>query len=440
MVLFGLIDIVVVLFLIILNGVFAMTEFALISARKVRLQQLAEEGDAGAGIALELTANPQQFLSAVQIGITLVGVLSGAFGGARIAGRLGGVFASIPYVGRYGDTLALTLVVGLITYFSLIAELVPKRLALNSPERFASALSAPMRALSRLASPAIHLLGVSTALVLRLLGAKPPAGPPVTEEEIKVFLAQATVAGVFHEAEQTMVERVFRLGDRRVGVMMTPRKKIVWLDANEASDKVVRKIAGSSYSRFPVCQGRLRNVLGVAHVRDMAMQCLGGKPLDLRSAVQKPLVFHENLHALKALDRFRETGMQMALVVDEYGTIEGLVTVTDIVEAVIGDIASAEDIEEPRVVQREDGSWLVDGMLPADEFKALFKIRKLPSERAGGFHTLGGFVMSYMDRVPTAGDSFECCGHRFEVVDMDGRRVDKVLVSALAEPGQSGGE
>ena len=431
---FGILDVFIVCALIMLNGLFAMSELAVISSRKARLQHRAEEGDAKAGAALNLAENPQRFLTTIQIGITLVGVLSGAFGGASLAKHLAEFISSFSSIAKYSNSIALALVVGLITYFSLLAELIPKRLALSNPEEIASAVARPMKALSRIASPVIHLLSLSTEFVLKLARFKPEKDQPVTEEEIKVLISQATVAGVFHEAEQEMVERVFRLGDRHVGVMMTPRNKIVWLDVNDPPEKLRRKITKSYYSRFPVAQGRMGNLLGVVHVRDIAVRCLSGQTLDLRASMHRPLFVHENTHALKVLELFRESGHQMALVVDEYGTIEGVVTVSDIMEAIVGEIPSAEAKDEPRIAQREDGSWLVDGMLPVDELKAQFHIRKLPGERAAHFQTLGGFAMDNLKRVPVLGDNFECCGYRFEIVDMDGLRVDKVMIRKIDVP------
>ncbi|MFZ2446723.1 MAG: hemolysin family protein [Syntrophobacteraceae bacterium] len=432
---FGILDVLIVLLLITVNGVFAMSELAVVSSRKLRLQQRAEEGDAKARAALELARNPQRFLATIQVGITLVGVLSGAFGGVSLAARLAVPLASVPYLAEHNETIALAIVVGLITYFSLLlGELVPKRLALAWPETIARAVAGPMETLSRIASPVIYLLSVTTEFVLRITGFRPGKESPVTEHEIRALIGQATVAGVFHEAEKEMVERVFRLGDRRVGVMMTPRKKIVWLDINDAPEKTRRKIAKSRMSRFPVASGRIGNMVGTVHVRDLAAQCLTGRPFDLGAALHKPLYVHESMHALKVLELFRESGREMALVVDEYGTIEGIVTLSDIMEAIVGDILSADKPEEPRIVQREDGSWLVDGMLPVDELKAHFHIRGLPGEDDGGFQTLGGFMMTSLKRVPATGDRFECCGYRFEVVDMDGRRVDKVLIQKTGEP------
>jgi putative hemolysin len=428
---YGGLDILFVVLLISLNGMLAMSEIAIISARKPRLQQRAEEGDAKARSALDLANSPGPFLSSVQIGITLVGILSGAFGGATISHKLAAVLSRFPSLAPYSETIALSVVVLLIAYFSLLAELVPKRLALNDAERIASVVAAPMRSFARITSPVIRLMTASTDLVLRLVRSRPSAEPPVTEEEIKVMINQARVAGVIEEVEQDMVERVFRLGDKRVGALMTPRKKIVWLDVNDSADRTRRKIMKSVYSRFPVSQGRLGNIQGVVHVRALLERNLQGQAFNLRATLQQPLFVLENTHLLQVMELFREAGTQMALVIDEYGTIEGLVTLNDILEAIIGDIPSSDQLEAPKVVQREDGSWLVDGMFPVDELKDLFHIKKLPGEGVGQYQTLGGFVMSHLGRIPSASDHFECCGLRFEVMDMDGHRVDKVLVVEL---------
>lgn len=431
-----LFEILVIFLLILANGIFSMSEIAIISARKGRLQQLSDEGDTKAQAALDLANAPNLFLPTIQIGITLVGVLTGAVGAATIAGRLAAFLDKIPGIEPYGSTIALGLVVICITYLSLvIGELVPKRLALNSPELIASLMAAPMRMLSTIASPAIRILGGSTDMVLRVLGHRPSSEPPITEEEIKVLIEQGTMAGIFETTEQDMVERVFRLGDRKVGVLMTPRKKVVWLDANDSADKTRRKISRSKHSRYPVCQARLANILGVVHVRDLLTRSLAGQPFDLKASLRHPLYVHESTHVFRVMELFKEAGTQIALVIDEYGTIEGLVTLNDILEAIIGDIPTLGELEEPKVVQRDDGTWLVDGMLPVDELKELFHIRLLPGESDGYFQTMGGFVMSYMKRIPSAGEKFECCGLRFEILDMDGHRVDKVLIEMLpADP------
>lgn len=432
-------DILIVLLLIALNGFFAMSEFALVSARKARLQQSAEEGNPRALAALELANAPNQFLSTVQIGITLIGVLSGAFGGVTLAHKFGGFLARYPLLEPYSDSIALGSVVVVITYLSLLGELVPKRLALSDPERIAARVAGFMHMLSKIAHPAIRLLSASTEFLLRFRRAGGAGRAPITEEEIKILIGQATVAGVFEEAEKEMVQRVFRLGDRRAGSLMTPRQKIEWIDLGESSEKNRRKILNSPYSRFPVCQGKLSNVLGVLHVKALLNRNLSGHSVDLRSLVEQPLFVHENMHVLNVMESLRKSGTQMALVIDEYGTIEGLVTFTDILEAIVGEIPSLDQLEEPRIVRRKDGSYLVDGMLPADEVKELFNIRKLPGEGLGYYETMGGFVMTFLRRVPSEGDSFSCCGLSFEVVDMDGHRVDKVLVKPL-EPDDQGEE
>ncbi len=428
------VDIFIILFLIFINGIFSMSEIAIISARKARLLQKVEEGDKKARVALDLANEPNMLLSTVQIGITLVGVLSGAFGGATLAGEFAGFFDRFSFIHPYGESVALGLIVLCITFLTLvIGELVPKRIALNHPERIAIRAASPMRFLAGIASPAVHLLSFSTDLVLRMIGFKPSAEPPVTEEEIKILIEQGTIAGVFEEAEQDMVSRVLRLGDRRVGALMTPRKRIVWLDVNESAERNRRRILKSMRSRFPVCQGRLSNVLGVVHVKDLLTRCLSGRTLDIRSGLQQPLFVLEGTHVLRVMELFKESGTQVALVVDEYGTIEGLVTLTDLLESIIGDLPSLDDAGERPIVQREDGSWLVEGMIPVDELREFLDAGRFPEEDTGDYETLGGFVMNVLRRIPEVGDHFECCGFRFEVVDMDGHRVDKVLVQRVED-------
>jgi putative hemolysin len=422
-------EVIVIFLLIIANGLFAMSEIAVISARKVRLEQWANEGDARAGVALELANAPNRFLSTVQVGITLVSTLAGAFGGATIAEQMAVRLETIAFLAPYSHAISLGLVVLGITYFSLvIGELVPKRLALNNPERIASAFGVPMRSLSVIASPVVHLLGLSTDLVLRVLGVRPSGEPPITEEEIKVLIEQGTRAGMFDEAEQDMVERVFRLGDRRVSALMTPRTKIIWLNLEDSAEEIQAKITESIYSRFPVYQGSRDNVLGMIHVKDLFDRGLGCRPLDLQEVLQHPVFVPESMRALKVLELFKQSGTPIALVIDEYGHIQGLVTLNDVLEALVGDIPTVDELTEPQAVQREDGSWLLDGMLPVDEFKEIFAVAKLPGEETEEYQTLGGFVMLYMERIPMAGDHFAWGGLRFEVVDMDGNRVDKVLV------------
>ena len=429
-----MLEVSVVVLLILLNGIFAMSEIAVVSARKTRLRQWAEEGNAKARAALELANNPNQFLATIQIGITLVGILAGAFGGATIAKELSVILNDISWLAPYSHPLSLALVVVVIAYLSLIVgELVPKRLALNNPERLAMAIAAPMQVLSRVAYPAVHLLGLSTELLLRALGMKPSTEPLVTEEEIRALIEQGTQAGMFEEAEQEMVERVFRLGDRRVSAVMTPRTEIVWLDREASALEIRRTITESAHSRFLVADGSLDNVLGVVHSKDLLAHILGEQVVNLEATLQQPLYVPESMRALKVLELFKQSGTHIALVIDEYGGIQGLVTPSDILEAIVGDLPEAGEQVEPLAVQREDGSWLVDGMLPVDEFKDLFDLGELPGEDQGIYQTLAGFVVMQLGRIPAATDYFVWEGLKIEVVDMDGNRVDKVLVTPTGD-------
>lgn len=422
-------EILIILVLIIANGVFSMSEMAIVSARKVRLQQLANQGDAKAKVALKLAESPNHFLSTVQVGISLIGILTGAFGGATIASRLAIYVKRVPLLAPYSDPLSFGIVVLLITFFSLIiGELVPKRLALNNPERIASIVAIPMQALAAIASPIVYLLSASTDLILRVLGITASTEPQVTEEEIKILIEQGTEAGTFEEAEQDMVERVFRLGDRPVSYLMTPRPDIVWLDLEDSADENRQKMVDSAYSRYPVCQGGLDNVLGVIPVTDLLARSFRGEPLDLTMGLRQPVFVPESTRGLKVLELFKQTITHMALVVDEYGVIQGLVTLNDIMSEIVGDVPSTDGQDQPQAVQREDGSWLLDGMLPVEEFLELFGMEQWESEERGSYQTLGGFVITNLGRIPAAADYFEWQSMRIEVMDMDGNRVDKVLV------------
>ncbi|AFY50463.1 CBS domain-containing protein [Nostoc sp. PCC 7524] len=422
-------EILIILVLIIANGVFSMSEMAIVSARKVRLQQLANQGDAKARAALKLAESPNNFLSTIQVGISLIGILTGAFGGATIASRLAVHIRRIPFLALYSEAISFGIVVLIITYLSLIVgELVPKRLALNNPERIAATVAIPMRALAALASPAVHLLSASTEMVLRTLGITPSEEPLVTEEEIKILIEQGTEAGTFEAAEQDMVERVFRLGDRPVNSFMTPRPDIVWLDLDDSQEENRQKLSENAYSRYPVCQGGLDNVLGMIPVTDLLARSFRGEHLDLTVGLRQPVFVPESTRGLKVLELFKQTATHMALVVDEYGVIQGLLTLNDIMSEIVGDVPATPGEYEPQAVQREDGSWLLDGMLPVEEFLELFGMVELEFEERGSYQTLGGFVITHLGRIPTAADHFQWRGMRIEVMDMDGNRVDKVLV------------
>ena len=432
-------EILIILVLIIANGVFSMSEMAVVSARKVRLQQLANQGNTKALTALKLAESPNHFLSTIQIGITLIGIVTGAFGGVTIATQLAVYIRLIPFLAPFSEAIAFGIVVLIITYLSLIiGELVPKRLALNNPEGIASFVAIPMKALAALASPVVYLLTTSTDIIVRGLGMTPYLQPPVTEEEIKILIEQGTEAGTFEEAEQDMVERVFRLGDRPANSFMTPRPDIVWLDLEDSLAENRQKIIESAYSRYPVCQGGLDNVLGIIVVTDLLARCFRNEPMDLTMGLRQPVYVPEITRGLKVLEFFKQTITYMALIVDEYGVIQGLVTLNDIMSEIVGDVPEEPGEEQPQAVQREDGSWLLDGMLQIDEFYELFDLEEWEIGERGSYQTLGGFVINHLGRIPAAADYFQWRGMRIEVMDMDGNRVDKVLVIPREEAGGQG--
>lgn len=421
-------EISIVILLILLNALFALSETAVISARKARLHQRANEGDSGAQTALRLAENPNVFISTTQIGMTLIGVLAGAFGGATLADTLAVQLESIPslapYVMPYAHPLALGIIVVLITLFMLlVGELVPKRLALHNPERIAALVAMPILITSKIFAPMVKLMGWATDLVLRILGVTPNEEPSVTEEELQVLLDQGTQAGVFEVAEQDMVAGVFSLSDRRVGSLMSPRTEIIWLDVNDSTETIRNTIAESPYSRFPVCHDELDNVLGVIKARDLLLAHLSGQALDLRAHLSPVLYIPETSLASRALEIFKEENSELMLVVNEFGGVQGLLTLTDILEEIVGDI----EMGEPQATQRQDGSWLLDGMLSVEDFKEIFNIRHLPDEQE--YETLGGFVMLHLGRIPDVTDRFDWNNLTFEVMDMDNKRVDKVQVT-----------
>jgi putative hemolysin len=425
------IDILFILLLLIANGLFAMSEIALISARKARLQHRAENDD-GARIALELANAPDRFLSTVQIGITLIGILAGAFGGATLSAHLAERLNRIPSIAPYSGIVSLVVVVMTITYLSLVVgELVPKRLALNSPERIAARIAKPMRFLSRLTAPAVHALSASSSFLLRLLRSRPTEEPPITEEEVKILIAVGTEAGVFEAAEHELLDNIFRLADQKIPQLMTPRLDVVWLDIESPPEEIRRRIINSPYSRMPVCQGTLDNILGVVKARDLLARVLAGEPLDLRATLRPPLYVPETRTALQLLEMFKQSATHIAMVVDEHGALEGLVTMNDVLEAIVGEMPSHLGGGESFAVQREDGSWLLDGRAPISDFKELFSIDRLPREEEGGYHTLAGFIMTQLGRLPSVSDNFVWNNLRIEVVDMDRRRIDKVLVNYI---------
>jgi putative hemolysin len=426
-------EILIIVLLMLLNGIFAMAEMAVVSSRKPRLQQLANEGSSGAQTALDLTSHPDRFLSTTQIGITFIGIMAGAFGERTLVRRIGDQIQGYPSIAVYGETIAFVIGVGIITYLSLIiGELVPKRLALHNPERIASVFARPLNVLARIASPGIAVLSASTGIVLRLMGIRGSVTSPVTEEEIKVMMEQGTEAGVFEEAEHDIVKQLFKLSDLAVSALMIPRRDVVWLDVDDSPEVMRRKMASSLYSRFPVAQGSLDNVLGIIQTKDVLTRCLAGRELDVKESLRPPLFVPEGLPAFRLLEMFKASRTHIALVVDEYGGVEGLVTINDFLENIVGEVASVDMPEEKQAFQRPDGSWLIDGRALIDDLKEILEIKELSEEDSGNYQTLGGFVMLHLGRVPVSGDSFESNGYRFEVVDMDAKRVDKVLVTPIS--------
>jgi putative hemolysin len=378
---------------------------------------------------MELAGEPNDFLSTVQIGITLIGILAGAVGGANIAEQLKLKLSSIPALAPYSEAIGIGVVVLIITYLSLvIGELLPKRLALNNAEGIASIMARPMRMLSKITSPAVRLLSFSTEALLRLFRVRQSTEAAVTEEEIKFMLHQGAQAGTFEKAEREMVEGVFRLGDKRVGALMTPRKEIIWLDIDESPEETHIKITNGIYSRFPVVHGGIDKILGIVQAKDLLDRSLSGQTLDLKASLQHALFVPGTMPALKALEMFKKQRKHIALVVDEYGGLQGLITIHDILEAIVGDIPIADANGEHQAVERQDGSWLLDGMLSTDRVKEILSIESLPEEEKGYYQTLGGFVITHLGNLPQTGDHFEWNGTHFEVIDMDGHRVDKVLV------------
>ncbi len=418
------IQILIIFLLILVGGFFAMSEAAIFAARRSRLQHRANEGDLRAQRALDLSGKPNRFLPTVTIGITLVSILTGAIVGGPIADTLAAQLDKIPALIPYSHSLSLTLVVIVLTFVTmLLGELVPKRLALYNAEKIASGIAGFMSFVSAVLYPVVWLLGKSTDVMLHLLRVKHTDEPPVTEEELLVQLNEGTQAGVFEEAEQDMVEGVFSLSDQRVNALMTPRNEIIWLDVNDTVAEIRRKVKDSPFSRFPVGDDSLDNVVGVIKAKDLLLADLkNGK--QLKEIARPPLYVPETAFGSRALEILKEAKREMVLVVDEFGVVQGLLTLADILEEIVGAFEGG-----PQATQRQDGSWLLDGMLPNDEFKEIFNLRRLPDEEE--YETLGGFVMLHLGRIPQSADLFEWNGMRFEVMDMDGKRVDKILVTTL---------
>lgn len=424
------VEIVIVLALVLLNGFFAMSEMAIVSSRRPRLQQLVQQGDRGAKIALTLTDDPSRFLSVVQIGITLIGVLAGAFSGATLADKLGHVLNGLPGFAPHGPTIAFVLVVIAITYLSLIlGELVPKRIALAAPEPIAARVAGPIMVVARLGRPFVVLLSVSSAAVLRLVGVKPQREAHVTEEEVRTVIAEGAEAGSIAPGERLMLERVLGLADRPVAAIMTPRADVSWVDLADPPERQRQDVRDSPYSRLVVARdGALDQPLGIIQKKDLLHAQLDGRPFDLQTAIRQPLVLPEQTSTLRALEAFKKSSVHIAFVVDEFGTFEGVVTSNDVLEAIAGTLPEEADAS-PRLARRADGSWLVDGRAGIDELRETLGLAALPD---GDYHTAAGLALAILGHLPTEGDVLQLGGWRVEVIDMDHRRIDKLLFTPPA--------
>jgi putative hemolysin len=427
-------DLVLLVVLILINGIFAMSEIAVVTARKARLQNLADDGSAGAKAALALHQEPSSFLSTIQVGITSVGILSGAIGEAALADPLAQWLGGLPSLEPYARGIALTITVIALTYFSVVVgELVPKRLALLAPETIASLIARPMQALARFTHPLVVLLSGSCTAILGILGAHRKEEPPVTDDEIKVMMEQGAEAGVFHEGEQALVSNVLRLDDLRIPAIMTPRRDMFVIDLEEGAEVVRQRIVETEFTRMIVCRDGLDHILGVLQTGDLLRRVMPGHAvtmLDIEAVLSPPLYIPESVTTAQLLEHFRNARLQFALIVDEYGEVEGMVTMTDVLAAIVGDMSSPVAGEDRDMIQRDDGSWLVDGDVTLERVKMLLDIdEELPGETSQTFHTLGGLVMHILGRIPSPADHTEVAGWRIEVVDMDRNRVDKVLLA-----------
>lgn len=425
----------IIVLLLLANGVFAMTEIAVVSARRTRLRRMAERGDAGAKSALELSASPNRFLSTVQIGITLVGVLAGAFGGATIAEEIGAALQQFPRLAPYGEGIGIGVVVLAISFLSLVlGELVPKRIGLSNPEGIARVMARPMHGLAKLAAPVVKLLSFATDCVLRLLGTSAAQRPQVSEDEVRGLMQEGLETGVFVKAESQMVESVLALDRLPVREIMTPRAKVIWINRADSHDALWHKIVVSRHSHFPVYEDNRDNVVGMLSVKSVYANLAAGVPVNVADLMEKPQIVPASQTVIQLLDTFKQSGKHIALVADEFGAVCGLVTLIDVMEAIAGDFPSQDERNKPAAKNREDGSWLIDGMVEIERIESLLPGFKSGDEQGRDYQTLAGFIVKHLGRVPKEGETFETQGYVFEILDMDRYRVDKVFVMPVKAP------
>lgn len=429
-------EIFLLMALIVLNGVLAMSEIALVAARRGRLSRLAEDGDGAAAVAIKLGEEPTRFLSTIQIGITSIGILNGIVGEAALAGPLAGWLQKLGMEQQISEIGSTFLVVVIITYVTIVVgELVPKRIGQLNPEGIARLVARPINVLAIASRPFVYLLSGSTALLLRLMGQRETSAPSVTEEEIHALLHEGSEAGVIEKSEHEMVRNVFRLDDRQIGSLMVPRSDIVMVDLGRPLEENLAFVAESAHSSFPVCRDGLDDILGIVSAKQIIAQMLRGEAIDLTKDLLAPVYVPESLTGMELLDQFRASGTYIVFVIDEYGEVQGMVTLHDVIESVTGEFLP-HDTEESWAVQREDGSWLLDGLIPIVEFKDRLGIKTVPEEDKGRYNTLSGMLMWLLGRLPHTGDIATWENWRFEVIDLDGKRIDKVLATLLPEPTQ----
>lgn len=418
-------EILVIFLLTVLNGIFAMSELAIVSSRRVKLQERADKGSKGAKTALELSSDPNRFLATIQIGITLIGIFAGAVGGATLSRSLAEPIASVDALRPYADTIAFALVVLLTTYLSLVVgELVPKRLAMNNPELIASLIARPMRLLSRITSPIVSFLGLSVNVVLWILGRSKDEQSTVTESEIVALIDEGRIAGVLHKSEEVMIKGVLRLDDLRVTSLMTPRVDVAWIEHDATVQEIKDMVSTHRHAIYPVCKGNLDELLGVVSAKEMVAPLIDGN-FNLSTLIHPPLYIPETATVGLFLERMRDKDLRIAFVIGEHGGVDGIITVQDVLDEIVG-------AKEPgEVVARGDGSYLVDGMIPIHRLLELYPSLDLPEDEENEYQTLGGFIMYRLGHVPTAAERFEYDGISFEVMDMDGMQIDKVLLNTV---------
>lgn len=429
------INILLILVLFFFNAVFAMYEIAMVSARRTRLHQRADDGQSGANLAIKLQNDPnQEYLSAVQIMITMIDTLAGGIGGAMLAEPLAAVMKQVSFLAPVADTLAFVLVVIVITYFSIVlGELIPKRIAVSKPENVVIALSPIINGLTKALRPLIKLLSASTRFGIRLFNIDIQKEPYITEEELKGFIQEGRQTGVFDEAEEVMVDGVFRLTERRVDAIMTPHTELDWLDTNDGREVMVREMLDSLYSRLPVADGDLDRIIGFVSAKDLMGVDLFSEDFNIRDYVKEPIFFPGNMKAIKAFEQFQSTGIHQAIVMDEFGGVEGMVTLYDVLESIVGDIPQDEYDTDVEIQEQIDGSLLMDGLVPIDVLKEKLGVEELPEEYKAGYQTLSGFIMNQMGKIPKVGQGFDWDGFTFKVIEMDGHRVERVEISKTNE-------